>query len=412
MTTRWVRYPALLWFALTAAIAFGADPVERLQQRLDAGEVQLEYDAQWGYLPALLRAFDISVASQTLVFSKTSAQFRLISSDSPRALYFNDDVYVGFVRGGPFLEISAADPEGGGVFYALDQTERKSPRFSRDNGQCLQCHESGRTQRVPGHITRSVYPDAEGQPFFGAGSTNVDHTTPIEERFGGWYVTGTLADSSHRGNAVVNDPSAIEEFEAGPGSQLTRLDELIDTSAYLTPHSDMAAHLILAHQTQMHNYIAKAGIEARNALKYGREMERVFGEVSTDLKASVKRRIEGPSEKLLRHLLFVDEARLTGEVRGTSTFAQEFPLEGPHDAKGRSLRDLDLTRRIFRYPCSFLIYSEAFASLPAEVKSFVFARLAEVLEGRDTSGVFDHLSESDRTAIREILLETLAGFRS
>jgi hypothetical protein len=103
-----------------------ADPITRLQARLNSGDVVLDYDERFGYLPALLKALKIPVSSQTLVFSKTSAQFRLISAASPRALYFNDEVYVGWVRGGPFLEVSAADPNGAGIFFTFPQDREKS----------------------------------------------------------------------------------------------------------------------------------------------------------------------------------------------------------------------------------------------------------------------------------------------
>jgi hypothetical protein len=385
----------------------GGDPITRLQQRLDRGETTLRYDERWGYLPSLLEAFHIPVSSQTLVFSKTSAQFRLISPHSPRAIYFNDDIYVGWVRGGPILEISAADPGGGGVFYTLAQGPAEKPRFLRDTGQCLQCHESGRTLRIPGHLTRSVYPSPDGTPHFGLGTTNVDQTTPFAERYGGWYVTGSHGMPAHHGNATFNPDGSAIPLSDGSERGVTDLSRRIDVTRYLAPHSDLGAHLLLAHQTQMHNHIARAGIEARKALTYRDEMVGRFGEASKELQASVRRRIEGPSEKLLRHLLFVDEAPLEGPVEGTSSFAEEFQRGEPRGDQGRSLRDLDLQKRILRYPCSYLIYSEAFRSLPTEVKRYVYRRLAEVLTGKESSADFSHLSEADRSAIRQILADTL-----
>ena len=383
------------------------DPIARVQRLLDRGAVELTFDARWGYLPSLLETLNIPTSSQVLVFSKTSAQFRRISPRAPRAIYFNDDVYVGWVQGGPFVEISAADPNGGGVFYTLDQRRVENPRFAKNAGECSQCHESGRTLRIPGHLTRSVYPDSGGTPFFELGTIDVDHTTDISSRFGGWYVTGTVGRLTHRGNATVDEPSQFLHLETGPASAVTDLSGRFDVKRYLTPHSDIVAHLVLGHQTQMHNYIALANIEARKALAYRKEMIRLFGESSEDLEASVRRRIEGPSEKLLRHLLFVDEAPLRGRVRGTTSFAVDFQKPGPRDAEGRSLRDLDLNRRLFRYPCSFLIYSESFQALPERVREYVFARLDEVLSGRDRSRDFALLSDEDRGAIREILIETL-----
>jgi hypothetical protein len=411
------RFPARLLAVLTGGFLFfgsgsaqqpsaALDPIARLQNRIDRGKAHLKYDPHWGYLPSLLKALEIPTSSQLLVFSKTSAQFRLISPSSPRAIYFNDDIYVGWVRGSRFMEISVADPAGGGVFYTLQQKPAKKPRFVPDTGACLQCHESGRTLGIPGHLTRSVYPSADGTPYFHLGTTNVDHTTEFSERFGGWYVTGT-ANSTHRGNAALTSPGQAEEFEKGAGSTVSDLADHFTVEAYLTPHSDIVAHLVLAHQTQMHNYIASANIESRKALAYRYDMIRIMGEPSEDMLASVRRRIEGPSEKLVRHLLLSGETTLPGPVEGPSSFADDFQRQGPRDAQGRSLRELDLHTGLFRYPCSFLIYSEAFRELPKQVKRYVYKRLDEILTGRDESDRFNHLSTADRAAIRAILLDTL-----
>ena len=82
---------------------------------------------------------------------------------------------------------------------------------------------------------------------------------------------------------------------------------------------------------------------------------------------------------------------------------------GPRDSHGRSLRDFDLERRIFRYPCSYLIYSPAFDALPVAVREYVSKRLNEILSGEDQTAEFQHLSAEDRRAIREILAETKPG---
>jgi hypothetical protein len=406
-----MAFPLRFWLlaaAGAATLAGQGDPLARFDAKLASGAAELQFERDGkGWLASVLEALDIPVSSQTLVFSKTSAQFRLIHPANPRAIYFNDDVYVGWVRGGPILELSAADPEGAGVFYTLDQDTGTSPRLVRDSGQCLQCHESSRTQGIPGHLIRSVYPSPDGQPLFSAGTTNVDQATPMAERWGGWYVSGAV-EGPHRGNALFASMQAVDAYESAPAGLEIDLAARFDPSAYLSPHSDPVALLVLTHQVQMHNAIARAGAEARRALAYQREMTEQFGEASETLLESVKRRIERPAEDVVRHLLFAGEAPLAGRVEPVSGFAEEFQGRGPFDRQGRSLRQLDLERRLLRYPCSYLIYSESFRALPEQTRDYVFRRLGEILSGRDASPDFASLSAADRTALREILVETAA----
>ncbi|MDE0101518.1 MAG: hypothetical protein OXN89_03995 [Bryobacterales bacterium] len=341
------------------------DPVARLARGLEEGERTLGFEAKWGYLRSLLEALDIPVSSQLLVFSKTSAQFRWITPKTPRAIYFNDDTYVGWVPNAPLIEISTVGGSGVGEFYTLEQRSVPRPEIVRDNGACLQCHESHRTLRVPGHLTRSVFPGPDGLPHFRHGTINVDYRTPLTDRWGGWFVSGSPR-TVHRGNAIGSD-GAYGEFASGRLSRDHR--EYFDPRQYLTPYSDVVAHLVLAHQTRVHNSIARAGSEARRALAYREEMVRLFGEPSEELLASVERRIRAPAEELARDLLLAGEAVLTQPVRGDSGFAHDFQARGVRDAEGRSLRDLDLESRLFRFPCSYLIGSEAFGRLPDPVRT-------------------------------------------
>ena len=105
-------------------------------------------------------------------------------------------------------------------------------------------------------------------------------------------------------------------------------------------------------------------------------------------------------------MLLRDEIALTDQIEGTSTFTTDFAARGPRDSKGRSLRDLDLRTRLFRYPCSYLIYSRAFHTLPDEVKTYIYQRLWDLLHDRGAKKDDPHLPAVDRQAILEILLET------
>jgi hypothetical protein len=106
-------------------------------------------------------------------------------------------------------------------------------------------------------------------------------------------------------------------------------------------------------------------------------------------------------------MLFTEEAPLTARVTGTSAFAGEFAAEGPKDSKGRSLRDFDLRTRLFKYPCSYLIYSEAFDALPGALKETIYKRLFDILTGKDKAS--ESIQPQTRLAILEILRETKAG---
>lgn len=380
--------------------------VSRLQQKLDAGTQMLTWDADLGYLKTLLDALDVPTESQMLVFSKTSLQVRRIKPRTPRAIYFSDDVYVGFCQSGEVLEISAVDPKLGTVFYSLDQEETDQPAFKRHVDNCLICHSSSRTKGVPGHLVRSLFVDAGGQPIFSAGSRVVDHTTPIKDRWGGWYVTGKHGAQSHLGNLVIQSRRVPDDVDNAQGQNVTDLADRLNVDRYLTPHSDIVALMVLEHQAMVHNHLTKAGFSARQAMHHQATMNRVLGYPADNRLDSTASRIQNAGDDLVEVLLLVDEAALTEEISGTSGYAKQFAAMGVRDNKGRSLRDLDLTQRLFRYPCSYLIYSEAFDALPAELREYVWRRLWDVLSGSDKSEQFAHLSDTDRTAIVEILRDT------
>ena len=420
--TAMVSSPALL-DAQTAASATsdGLDPVARLQEALTDGRETLAYDTAWGYLPALLETLEIPVSSQGLVFSRTSLQTDRIATWAPRAVYFNDDVYVGGVQEGPILEIATVDPDDGARFYTLAQRADGTPRFQEETTTCLMCHESKLTGGVPGFLMLSTLADRSGYPVteFHAGSTT--HATPVEDRWGGWYVTGDAGEQGHAGN--IRSERTVHEIDdrarhlagmhPGPETATDTLDAFFYTGAYLTPHSDVVALLVLTHQVHVHNLISAAAHEAQEAMRDQRAIVSTTGRVVPDdgYLPATRVRLRRASEELVQGLLLADEAPLEGPVRGTSGFRQDFEERGPFDARGRSLRELDLQTRLFRWPMSFLIYSDAFAALPEVVKEQVFARLESVLSGREGAVAYVHLTPDQRATIQEILLDTHAEYR-
>jgi hypothetical protein len=381
------------------------DPVALLQKRIDKGEVKLEYEPRHGYLRSVLEKLAIPVNSQTLVFSKTSFQYKKISPETPRALYFNDDVYVGQVHDGKVLEFVSFDPAQGAIFYILDEHKSDHPLFERAELDCTQCHVAAGTRNVPGVLLRSVFTTPAGTQATMSRSFITGQESPLAERWGGWYVTGAHGSQTHMGNVVAADKDHPEQIDRAAGANVTDLSKKFDTSLVLSGKSDIVAHLVLAHQTQMHNLITLANYQTRIALyKAGLPADTE----ASAIPQAVRAQYEKPAEQMLRYLLFIDEAQLGG-IKGNSGYAEEFAARGPRDGAGRSLRDFDLRTRIFKYPCSYLIYSEAFDALPKQTKEYVYHRLFEVLTGRDQSPAFASLTGETRRAIFEILLATKPG---
>ncbi len=344
-----------------------------------------------------------------LVFSKTSFQRQRIAPRTPRALYFNDDVYVGYCSDGDVMEISAADPNLGAVFYTLDQERLDKPRIARQTDSCLLCHASSQTQGVPGFVIRSVFSDAAGFPILASGTFHIDHTSPLKNRWGGWYVTGTHGRQKHLGNLIVTDKQTPEEIDNSAGMNVTSLAGRFNGSKYLAGSSDIVALMVMEHQTTAHNRITAANFQTRMALAQEAALNRELKQPAAYRWESTTSRIKAVGEPLVKYLLFSEEAALTEPIRGTTSFASDFAARGPRDKRGRSLRDFDLKRRLFKYPCSYLVYSPAFDALPNEVKGYVAQRMGEILRGADTSPEFARLSAGDRQAIVEILKETKPG---
>lgn len=377
------------------------DRVTRLGRDLISGKIHLtpSEGSAGGYLPALLQALGVNPDSQTLVFSKTSFQAARIDPRNPRAIYFSDDAMVGFVRGSDLLEVAALDPKQGMVFYSFNGATNP-PSFDRRDA-CLQCHTSPGTLGIPGLLIASSYTDASGMPAFRGGQRITDDRTPFEDRWGGWYVTGTHGGMRHIGNAVGHDSAHPEVLDLHDTQNLTSLAKKFDAHGYLSGLSDIVALMTLEHQTRMTNLMIRVGWEARMAEAPG-----------TDSAAQVeanKAQLDTDLESLVTYMLFADEATLHGPVAGVSTFTKTFAERGPRDHQGRSLRDFDLQKRMFRYPLSYMVYSETFDAMPGQVKDRVYRRLYDVLTGRDQSEKFKRLSADDRRAVLEILRETKPG---
>lgn len=398
-----------------------ANRVWRLQQALNSGQIKFEWDPQFGYLPALLRALEIDTDSQVLVFSRTSLQIERISAPTPRAVYFNDDTYVGYVQNSPLIELVTIDSEKGSVFYGLENVAEYEPEFNREGGRCLTCHDTyamggGGVPRVM-VLSSPVDDPADDRNLMAGGE--VDDRTPFGQRWGGWYVTGDTGSRRHLGNLpLVEDRGGqkLREFRAASHNRTT-LDDYFNTSKYLTGHSDVVALTVLEHQTSLHNLVTRVDYKVRTVMSRGTTDGGASREAAgqaqirswEDLTAKDHAQLVNMIEPLVRALFMQDAAPLEDRIIGSSGFAERFSALGPRDSRGRSLRELDLETRVFRYPLSFEIYSEHFDSLPEFALEYIGKRIAEVLDGKDTTGISASLSKADRQAIREILIDTKPG---
>ena len=365
------------------------DPVVRLAAAVDSGALRLEAGAGGtALLAAVLRALDVPPESQVLVFAKNSLQRAHISPRTPRAIYFGDDVYVGYVPDGDVIELAGVDPIRGAAFYTLDTMADGSPRFERP-GLCLACHRGAATLGVPGVYVSSVRTTPSGRPEFSLGSTVTDHRSAFDTRWSGWYVDGAPAAIPHLGNSASSGPAGSASATLlSPGAGLPARPRALSHDRYLAPGSDVVALMVLEHQTQMSNYLTRLGWEARIASAEGRSV------------ASLADRIE----EVARYMTFADERPLAVPVE-ESEFAAAFARTGPRDASRRSLRDLDLDTRLFRYPLSFLIYGRSFDALPDPVRDQLYRALHDEL----TRGEASRRDGAAARAAVEILRATRDG---
>jgi hypothetical protein len=360
------------------------DRVARLNQALIAHRQTLGRDGRTGYLRSVLDALGVPVDSQLLVFSKTGAQRAYTSPRTPRALYFDESVAVGYVPGAPMIELAAHDAQHGMVFYSLDQTAA-APSIVRQTG-CLTCHVSPSTLGVPGMIARSHHVADDGSVLPAAPVHDVTHQTPHPDRWGGWFVTfedapPAYSQLAHAGNITfsprgdTSNQVFVDWINSAPGER-----------GYLSASSDIAALLVFDHQVHALNLLTKLNQEARLA-PYG---------------------VAGLVDALADYLLFVGEEPPIVALRAPTGLADRLASKTPKDRRGRSFAQFDLVRRLMRYPCSYVVYSDVFDDLPQAVRHAVYRRMIDRLSGNETA--LPRVSLDDRQAILEILRDTKPDF--
>ena len=387
------------------------DAATALEKAQEQGKVKIDRTDDWAVLRGLLKQFHIPETSQVMVFSKTSKQNDRISPATPRVVYFGDNAYVGYCLGG-LMEVSVVDPKLGPIFYLADpHVEKTQPiRFERDQS-CLSCHGGPFSPDVPGVLVRSVCPSADGHPLTSQGSKVVDTTTPFEERWGGWYVTGKHGTMIHKGNVTAEEKGENVKLDTAPGQNISDLGKFFDTSPYPRKTSDIVALMVLEHQTSTQNILTKANHTAMRAMHMQKSLQKELGEPVLEEPVNTARRmIDHSAQDVVDALLFKDEAPLpTGGIEGASGFQEDFEKGAPHTRDGRSLKDLQLLSRLFKYRCSYMVYSLTFTNLIPQLKTTVLHNLWDALQGKDPQKRYAYLSESERKNISKILAETLPG---
>ncbi|MDZ4688897.1 MAG: hypothetical protein SH850_27795 [Planctomycetaceae bacterium] len=356
-----------------------SDPVARLIADVEAGKTTLAHNESTGYLPALLAALDVPVESQLLLFSRTSLQSRHIGPKTPRAIYFTDEVTIGWIPDAPIIEVMGQDPVKGSVFYTIPQTaDAFQPR--RESQRCNGCHVTQRSAGVPGFIVRSFETDARGGPV--SGKARITHASPVVDRWGGWFLTGQTPKQSHRANLI--GPGDFEQHTAEPlhRGALADLSSLTDLARYPSRHSDVNAALVFDHYGDTYNVLMRVNAEQR---------------LDKPLKGM---------DGLVTALLLLDEAPLVGPITGIGGFAEQYLEQGPRDAQERSLRELDLDTRVYKWGVSPLVYSQTFRELPDPARREVQTRMTALLDG-SVPWTGPERSEDVRRTALEILRETL-----
>jgi hypothetical protein len=387
------------------------DAVAELERRIAAGQLQLTGTAA-PMLRTLLRELKVPVASQIVVFSKTSLQRSRITPKRPRVLYFSDSAYVGWVPGGVF-EVTTIDPQLGPVFYSFDPQAARNGRaaFVRDS-DCLRCHGGTFVRGIPAVFVRSVFPSGNGEPLYRHGSEVVDDQTPFEKRWGGWYVTGYTGSVNHRGNALASEQD--DQLVFTPTTKRpTTLGEYFDPSDYLADTSDVVALLVCEHQLAVQNSLTRAAFDCRKMLVYQKALQTDLKETVTDEPTydSVKSVFAHAVEDVIDRLLCRGEAPLPDGAVGHAAFRQVFAQDAPRSRAGHALKDLQLRDHIFAHRCSYLIYSDSFRSLPELLKARIIARLGDVLRGRDQGDRYAYIGPEEKQRIYDILRETHPDFK-
>ena len=372
------------------------DRFTRIKADLESGRVPLDQGSEKSFLISLLKVLGVSPHSQMLVFSTTSLQLSLISPSNPRALYFNDEIYLGYVPGGR-LEIVSLDPVLGGIYYLMDFPSPSRPMKIERSERCMNCHAAEETGYVPGLVIKSVIPAPGGGSLTSYRVGKTGHDIPLSQRFGGWHITGQPSFTQHWGNLTGRSISGrLETYPLTAGSRF-------DWARYAASTSDLLPQLLHEHQAGFANRVLEAGYRARLALHLNPNGFSPAQEVE----------LEEQSERVVRYLLFADEAPLPDSgIQDSPDFRADFQKAARRaTSDGLSLRDLDLKTRLLRYRCSYMIYSPIFQELASPLRLKIYRALRRALSLSAPQAAYSYLLDDERRSILRILEATLPEFR-
>ncbi|MEA3208281.1 MAG: hypothetical protein QOE70_1338 [Chthoniobacter sp.] len=367
------------------------DRFTRIKDDVESGKIALDRHSEKAFVISLLRALGIPATSQMLVFSTTSLQLRLISPASPRALYFTEDLYIGYVPGGR-IEVVSLDPELGAIFYIFDIPRGEQPVRVERSTRCMNCHAAEDTGQVPGLVVKSVVPGPTGGSLDSFRREQTGHAIPFDQRFGGWYVTGGSALAQPWANVIGR------LFAGNISKQTIPPGTLFDFAHYPVATSDLLPQLLLEHQAGFVNRVVAATYRARTHLHTDQGV----------LSAEHAAELDEQARIVTRYLLFADEVPLPpGGVEGDAAFKTDFLRDRRSAANGISLKDFDLRTRLLQHRCSYMIYSAVWQGLPPAIKERIYRRLRAALDPARPEAEYAYLPTAEKQSIRAILRATL-----
>jgi hypothetical protein len=366
------------------------DRFTRLKEAIETGRMVLDGSGEKPFLLSLLHALDVPASSQMLVFSTTSLQLRLITPANPRSLFFNEDVYVGYIPGGR-IEIVSIDPALGGIYYIFDIPRGAGPLRAERSNRCMNCHAAEETGNVPALVIKSVIPGIRGGSLDSFRHGETGHGVPFSERFGGWYLTGAQNFAPNLANVVGQlSPEGMTKYPMEPGARF-------DYARYPMASSDVLPQLLHEHQIGFVNRAIAATYHTRALLAAG------------PLNAAGTADLDAQARAFARYVLFADEVPLpAGGVAGEAAFKADFQRTRRASPQGAALKDFDLRSRLFRYRCSYMIYGVAFSGLPPEFKQRVYRRLGAALDVARPDPEYAYLPPAEKQTIHGILRSTLS----